>query len=304
MNIHKKKRPKPKRWPWIIGGIILCIGLWNLFTGLHPEEEKELRQQFREKVIESFPTHAAQFTETMGLFPYESDSPLNNEAHGTGKTVVLVHGLDDPGKVWQNLAPALAESDFDVWLMYYPNDQPIMESTRLFYEALQKLRQQGIQSISIVAHSMGGLVSRDLLTSPEIDYPGSIDKHLVPEVTTLIMVGTPNHGSQVARFRAFSEVRDYYSRLSNGDGNWLGFILDGAGEAKIDLLPGSRFLTELNGRKYPEGIDMLIIAGIASPWNENDINLLLDSLRQKISADRQKEISAFAAYLTHSGAAV
>ncbi len=111
-------------------------------------------------------------------------------------------------------------------------------------------------------------------------------------------MGTPNQGSQVARFRAFGEVRDYFSRLSNGNGNWLGFIFDGAGEAKIDLLPGSRFLTELNGRKYPEVIDMLIIAGIASPWNDNDINLLLDNLRQKMPDDRQKEINAFAEYLT------
>lgn len=113
MNIHKKKRSIPKRWLWIIGVGLLCIGLWNLFTNLHLEKEKELRQQFRERVIENFPAHASQFTETMGLFPYESDSPVNKEVHSTGKTVVLVHGLDDPGKVWQNLAPALAKSGFD-----------------------------------------------------------------------------------------------------------------------------------------------------------------------------------------------
>ena len=102
------------------------------------------------------------------------------------------------------------------------------------------------------------------------------------------MVGTPNHGSELARFRVFTEMRDHLVRLKKGEANWLGVILDGAGEAKIDLLPGSRFLTELNGRPHPEGVDMLIIAGITSPWNENDINRWVGNVRQNVSADQQE----------------
>ena len=33
---------------------------------------------------------------------------------------------------------------------------------------------------------------------------------------------------------------------------------------------------------------MLIIAGITSPWNENDINRWASNLRQKVSDDQQK----------------
>jgi hypothetical protein len=83
-------------------------------------------------------------------------------------------------------------------------------------------------------------------------------------------------------------MRDHLVRLKKGEGNWLGEILDGAGEAKIDLLPGSRFLTELNGRPHPEGVDMLVIAGITSPWDENDINLWVSNVRQKVSAKQQE----------------
>jgi len=298
MKAHEKKRSIQRRWPWIIGGFLLCIVLWNLFAGLFQEEEKELRRQLRENVKEKFPIQTAQFSETIGLFSFESGRPGDKKVQAAGKTVVLIHGLDDPGKVWQNLAPELTNSDFDVWLMHYPNDQPIVESTRLFYEELQKLRQHNIRRISIVAHSMGGLISRDLLTNPEIDYTRSMNNNLVPVVDTLIMVGTPNHGSQLVRLRAFGELRDHLARLTKGEVNWLGFILDGAGEAKIDLLPGSRFLAELNVRKYPEGVDMMIIAGITSPWDESDIDRSLGSLRQKIPGDRHREINAFAAYLT------
>jgi pimeloyl-ACP methyl ester carboxylesterase len=182
----------------------------------------------------------------------------------------------------------LEKENFNVWLMHYPNDQPVVESAWLFFEALQGLKQRGIDRISIVAHSMGGLVSREMLTRPEIEYNRSVTNRQVPAVATLIMVGTPNHGSQLARLRVFTEMRDQWVRLTKGEVNWLGGILDGAGEAKIDLLPGSRFLTELNARPHPEGIEMLIIAGVTSPWSETDINRWVGSLRQKVPDDNQK----------------
>jgi hypothetical protein len=127
-----------------------------------------------------------------------------------------------------------------------------------------------------------------MLTRPEIEYNKSAKNQQVPVVAALIMVGTPNHGSQLARLRIFTELRDQWVRLTKGEANWLAGILDGAGEAKIDLLPGSRFLTELNGRPHPEGVDMMIIAGVTSPWSENDINRWVGDLRQKVSEDKQK----------------
>ena len=100
------------------------------------------------------------------------------------------------------------------------------------------------------------------------------------------------------RAEAFSFRRMTVARLANGEANWLGFILDGAGEAKIDLLPGSRFLIELNSREHPEDVDMSIIAGITSPWDESDINRWLNSLRQRIPDNHQSDINAFGTYLT------
>ena len=195
--------------------------------------------------------------------------------------------------MWQSLAPALVKEDFNVWLMQYPNDQPIVESAWLFFEELEGLKKRGIDRISIVAHSMGGLVSREMLTRPEIEYSASAKNRRVPEVAALIMIGTPNHGSQLARLRVFTEMRDQLARLTKGQANWLGGILDGAGEAKIDLLPGSRFLTDLNERPHPEGIDLLIIAGITSPWSEKDIDRWVGNLRKNVSDDKQKWVDEF-----------
>jgi hypothetical protein len=111
------------------------------------------------------------------------------------------------------------------------------------------------------------------------------------------MVGTPNHGSPLARFRMLAEVRDHMARVTAGEANWLGAILDGAGEAKIDLLPGSQFLTTLNRRPHPVGVDLFIIAGITSPWNESDIHRWLAKLRSKLPDDQQKRLDELGQYM-------
>ena len=297
MNNPKNRWTRKKPWILIFGCIILFSGLWHLVTTLYPEEEKELRRQFRETVKNKFPEQTTGFFQTFGLFYFGEGGEPPGASVKERKSVVLVHGLDDPGKVWQVLAPELVKEEFNVWLLNYPNDQPIVESARMFLDALRGLAQIGVERISIVAHSMGGLVSREMLTSPVLEYNRLTKKKHVPEVATLIMVGTPNHGSQLARFQVLSEIRDHLTRLTVGEANWLGIVFDGAGEAKIDLLPESRFLNDLNDRPHPEGVNTLIIAGITSPWNESEINHWLGNLRQKVSKKRQKQVDALGAYM-------
>ncbi|MFW2369034.1 MAG: alpha/beta fold hydrolase [Desulforhopalus sp.] len=237
-----------------------------------------------------FPGQTEKYSKTIGLFSYEKEGEGVSEKNRNQSTIVLVHGLDDPGKVWQNLAPALVKEDFDVWHLEYPNDQPVVESAFLFFEELKNLRSRGVNRITIVAHSMGGLVSRELLTSDTLGYRSSLQQKRVPLVDRLIMIGTPNHGSQMARFRIFSEIRDHLDRLFKGQANGLGFVLDGAGEAKIDLLPGSSFLTELNARPHPAEVDMMIIAGITAPWEESDITNWLNNIGEKVGSERSDEL--------------
>jgi len=278
-----------RKWPWALGGVVLILLLWQLLANRYKEEEKDLRRQLREIVKEKFPEETARLNQTFGLFYFEADPQTPDRYAPERKSVVLVHGLDDPGTVWQSLAPELVKEKYNVWLLQYPNDQPVVESSPLFFEELKELKKGGVRRISIVGHSMGGLVSREMLTSPDIGFAGAVKAGSVPEVAALIMVGTPNHGSQLARLRLFAEMRDQLSRLTKGQASWLAGILDGAGEAKIDLLPGSRFLAELNSRPHPQGVDMLIIAGITSPWTESDINRWVNDLRQKVpNSQRQR----------------
>jgi pimeloyl-ACP methyl ester carboxylesterase len=270
--------------------IILVLGVYQLVTHFYRDEEKELRTQVRTAVKEAFPDHKEEYAKTIGLFRYGVEPTTSGKQPSKERAVVLIHGLDDPGKVWQNLRPALVQKEYDVWQFEYPNDQPLAESAELLFQELQPLKTERINHISIVAHSMGGLISRELLTSPTLGYRNAIEQKEVPEVDLLIMVGTPNHGSHMVQLRFFSEVRDHIARLFKGQTGWLNFIFDGAGEAKIDLLPGSTFLNELNGRPYPKDIEQLIIAGITSPWDQQKLNGLLDSYSEKVSRLEREDL--------------
>ncbi|MGD9017011.1 MAG: hypothetical protein PVH30_06480, partial [Desulfobacterales bacterium] len=216
---------------------------------------------------------------TYGLKPFDP-SKLPGSGPPENKPVVLVHGLDDPGIVWMTLAPVLSDDGFSVLILTYPNDQPIAESARFFLKSLESMPPG--ERISIVAHSMGGLVAREMLTNPELDYGAKADSGALPRVDRLIMVGTPNHGSELARFRIVMEIRDQLVSLSTGDYHWLRGVVDGVGEAGIDLTPGSEFLTRLNRRPHPPNVDMMVIAGVLSQEQKDEIDALATDLKDRV----------------------
>ena len=297
MTPEKNRWFSLRRWLWIAAAALVLIVAWQLVSTYFQEEEKALRSQLRTTLQETFPDRNAAFMQTIGMFTFDPYQPISEKTVHGDAGVVLIHGLDDPGKVWQRLAPALAEQGDQIWFMNYPNDQPVVASAHLLFGVLQRLRSLGIRRIAIVAHSMGGLVSREMLTSPDVAYQVALKAQKVPLVDLLIMVGTPNHGSQLVRLRFFTEVRDHLARLTQGEAGWLGAVFDGAGEAKIDLLPGSRFLTTLNARPHPPGVEQLIIAGIISPWSQSDVDQWRDAIEPYLPDDQKEQATLLGEHL-------
>ena len=276
---NRPQRTVRRRWLLPVGLALLTVaGLLHAGSAFR-EREKQLRTDLRETVSRTFPEQAADIRAAFGLKPFDPPPGLPASALPVAPVTVLIHGLDDPGKIWMNLAPALAGRGVPVWVMTYPNDQPIVDSAKLLHDELSALRQREVSAIAIVAHSMGGLVAREMLTNPAWAYPAKVHSGDLPRVTRLIMVGTPNHGSELARFRLLTEFRDQLTHLFQNDYHWLQGIIDGAGEAGIDLLPGSRFLETLNRRPYPAEVEMLVIAGVMSPWQAEEIDGFIQTLQ-------------------------
>ncbi|MFO7911632.1 MAG: hypothetical protein R6V15_05670 [Desulfotignum sp.] len=253
------------KWLTAMGVIVVVwIGFQTVRTCFLPQEHR-IRHALHQAVKNRFPQAAQALEKRYGIKPFkESKTPSGNAGE---ERVILVHGLDDPGIIWQNLAPVLTENGYQVLVMTYPNDQAIAASTRFFFEQMRLLAIKDSRPVCVVAHSMGGLVVRDMLTCPAYDYSEAAAARNVPAVRQFIMVGTPNHGTQMARLRIFTEIRDQIFHLFKPGTHWLHCLLDGTGAAGIDLLPKSRFLRQLNQRPLPKDTPMHAISGVISPWS-------------------------------------
>lgn len=271
------------KYQWIVLIVlgIMSVVVIQVVRHFFREEERQIRTHIREIVKKEYPEAVNRLNAMYGLKLFGQRKTLQKPGAQTSP-VILVHGLDEPGKVWMNLAPALVEKGFSVYTMTYPNDQPITESARFFLECIKSHRLAKAKHISIVAHSMGGLVAREMLTHPSWSYADKVDKKELPAVWQLIMVGTPNHGSELARFRIFTEFREQITGLFSEKYHWLQGIFDGAGEAGMDLMPGSMFLKQLNRRPHPNNVNMLVIAGTMSPWQKNEIEHFTQNLKVKL----------------------
>lgn len=223
------------------------------------------------------------------------------------RVVLLVHGLDEPGSVWDDLAPMTQQAGYAVARFDYANDQPCPQSADELASALMDLHRRGVKRVDLVCHSMGGLVARDLLTRPDY-YNGSgrgqamglATGQALPVVSRLITLGTPNQGSLLAKVRWISESREQFMRWIESDSKdpraLLGFMRDGAGEAGDDLLPGSEYLKELNVRPLPKDVAMTVIIGtLAAPERDGLKEMLEWPSVRKVMGDA--ELKTIAEYL-------
>jgi pimeloyl-ACP methyl ester carboxylesterase len=190
--------------------------------------------------------------------------------------VVLLHGLDEPGRIWDDAAPAILAAGLAVARFDYPNDQAIAASADLLLGSLAALGSMGVRTIDAVAHSMGGLVARDALTRSPL--PAGL-----PRANRLITVGTPNKGSPLARHRWVAEAREQIARWAESPGWTPPGSASAPGErgrAGVDLMPGSAFFTNLDTRPLPDAT-MTIILGrlLPVPTSPNAVGrALLDAM--------------------------
>lgn len=245
------------RWRyWLLAVLAMIVAsslIWTGWSERHPERERELRIHVREQLQTWFPEGMQLPDELVGFIPrsahYPDDQPPD---------VILLHGLDEPGNIWDELVPALDEAGINAWEFRYPNDQAIDHSANLLAEYWPSL-SEGHEPV-LIGHSMGGLVTRDFISRLRhpVDDQARLDG---PAVRGLILVATPNQGSEWARLRVWLELREFASDIAERRFSPFAGLRDGTGAAKIDLRPNSQFLAQLNARRWPESVPIRIIGG-------------------------------------------
>ncbi len=184
-------------------------------------------------------------------------------AGAAGPRVLLVHGLDEPGTIWDDLVPALGPAGFEVWEFRYPNDQAIDRSAD--YLAAHWAELPADRPVVLIGHSMGGLVARDFVS--RLRHPVGVPPPVAGvAVAGVVLVGTPNRGSEWARLRVWLELRDHFPTGQDRRFSLFAALRDGTGAAKVDLRPGSEFLEGLNARPWPSRVPIRVIEGrLVSP---------------------------------------
>ncbi len=255
----RSERRSRRGWWWRLApgllALVAVLGLWTVWAEDHPREERRLRVLVHDQLDDWFPEEMAPDDGWHGLH-------LREAAGGTGSLglprVVLLHGLDEPGTIWDDLAPVLGAAGFEVWELRYPNDQGIDRSAAFLAERWPSLPAD--RPAVLIGHSMGGLLAREFVSRWRHPVGQSAQAAGAP-VSGVILVGTPNHGSEWARLRVWLELRDQFPTSNGRRFSLFASLRDGTGEAKVDLRPGSDFLRELNARPWPSSVPVLPIAG-------------------------------------------
>ncbi|ADC71911.1 Lecithin:cholesterol acyltransferase [Thioalkalivibrio sp. K90mix] len=277
MNRHPRRQRLSRKRLYaaavLFGLPLLAFIAWVTWTEQHPEQERELRVEVQDRLHEWFPEVMELPDELRGFVPrstvFDDSAPPE---------VVMLHGLDEPGDIWDTLASALDTAGINGWEFRYPNDQAIDHSADLLAEYWETLETD--QPVILVGHSMGGLVIRDFVTRwrhPAGEDPGVEG----PPIVGVILVATPNQGSDWARLRVWLEVREWLADIREQRFSLFAGLRDGTGAAKIDLRPGSEFLADLNQRPWPEDIPVRIIGGVVpepTPAMEASLQSLSEQL--------------------------
>lgn len=98
------------------------------------------------------------FSEKIGYGLY-----VLKEFDPTKKSIVLVHGINDSPRVFENLVNAIPD-DYQQLLFHYPSAASLDHTSYMLSVALNEMiRRSQIPQLDVIAHSMGGLVSKGMI---------------------------------------------------------------------------------------------------------------------------------------------
>lgn len=185
-----------------------------------------------------------------------------------GKTPVLfVHGINGTPLDWKYLARGLDSRRYQPWFYYYPSGLRLNLVSGLLHEKIRAMqRRYGFEKLVVVAHSMGGLVSRAFINRYAKD-PGNDYLQL------FVSISTPWGGDKTARVGLNSSPLSVPS--------WE------------DVAEGSPFIEELHRQSLPPDLGFYLFFSFGGNrrfhWDANDGTVTLQSqldLRAKSVARR------------------
>lgn len=148
--------------------------------------------------------------------------------------IIFVHGINGGPTDFNELVAQLDRKHYQPWVLYYPSGIPLEIVRDYFASAVTTLQNRyHFKKFAVVGHSMGGLVTRSFVKRFVELHPDRTG-----ELALVITINSPLAGLPSAAYGARSPFPVQ---------SWR------------DLSPGSDFLNDLNGWKWPGMIPYFLI---------------------------------------------
>jgi pimeloyl-ACP methyl ester carboxylesterase len=184
--------------------------------------------------------------------------------------VVLIHGFNSTSQRNGALIKAVRQAGHPCATFNFPNDDELNTAAALLSRELHRFSALYPQRrVTLLAHSAGGLAARACIENRALD-PGNVHK--------LIMIGTPNHGSVLARAAIGMDICEHGWMF--GRGGLHAAIADGMCEMRVDLQPCSEFLTKLNARGLNEHVQYTLLLGTGGSVTQWEMDASRYAFRQ------------------------
>ncbi len=210
-------------------------------------------------------------------------------SHATGHLVVLVHGLVNTERIWRGTEsnpglfdelethPALTPIS-----VRYNSGQTVSSNGELLADLLDSIHRDWpvpIDSVSLVGHSMGGLVIRSACSFAEADDAGWLDA-----VSDVVTLGSPHLGAPLEKLinavswglKATPETRPLAAFLDNRSGG-IKDLRFGATRTEdwggVD--PDALLVNTVSDEPLPANIDHHFVAGVVTTDHKHPVGVVM-----------------------------
>lgn len=181
--------------------------------------------------------------------------------------LLFIHGMNGTPLDFETIISKIDRKKYQPWIYYYATGVNLNYSVHLLETIMDEMKEKyQLKKLVIIAHSMGGLVSREFINT----YKSKID------IPTYITISTPWNGKRIIEFG-----EEYAANIIPSFGN---------------MIPGSVFQTNALKEKLPDNLKHYLLfgyKGIRSFIMENSNDGTI-SLSSQLFESAQKQ--AFAIY--------
>lgn len=178
--------------------------------------------------------------------------------------VVFVHGINGSARDFKHIIDGLDRKHFQAWVFQYPSGFRLQMASEFFLRTLDEMQlRYRLQRYAIVAHSMGGLVSRGTVNK-------IVERGGKPPIAFYATVSTPWEGHQGAEMG---------TRLSP-------VVLP----VWLDMSPGSPYLEGLFRTQLPETLPYYLFFGFRG-GSGSDGTVSLQSMLDLVAQEKALRVA-------------